>query len=297
MIAGTMPAASTDTIRHVRVRANGIEFHVALAGPDDAPLVLCLHGFPECWYSWRHQLEGLSDRFLVAAPDLRGYGETEKPASGYELVNLAADVAALVPALGRSSASVVGHDWGGFLAYAAAARHPAAVERLAVLNCPHPAAITAAFPTLDQLRRSWYIFAMQVPGLFDWRLARDGAAILPRVFKSGARRRDAFTAADLEVLRASFARPGVIPAALRYYRTNLSPLALLRGRMRTPPVPVPTLVLYGRDDPFEGPHLFHGHERHFTGPYEIRYIPDCGHWTQQEVPDLVNEALATFFRR
>src|SRR3954463_11862056 len=101
-------AAGTDTLRHVRVRANGVEFHVALAGPDDAPLVLCLHGFPECWYSWRHQLSALSDRFLIAAPDLRGYGETEKPAGGYDLKTLAADAVALIPALGRESAHLVG---------------------------------------------------------------------------------------------------------------------------------------------------------------------------------------------
>src|SRR5436190_5273232 len=117
---GTASAVTPPGVRHVRVRANGIEFHVAIAGPEGAPLLLCLHGFPECWYSWRHQLEALSDRFLVAAPDLRGYGETEKPKSGYDIENLAADAAALVGALGRERAIIVGHDWGGLIAYAAA---------------------------------------------------------------------------------------------------------------------------------------------------------------------------------
>ena len=292
-----MVEPATRTVRHTRIRANGIEFHVALAGRDDAPLLLCLHGFPECWYSWRHQLEKLSEHYLVAAPDLRGYGETDKPAGGYDLPTLSADVVALIAALGRESAFLTGHDWGGFVAYAAAARYPAAVDRLVVMNCPHPAAVTAGLRSLDQLRRSWYVFAMQIPGLFDWRLAKDDAAIVPRMFKSGARRRDAFTDQDLEVFRASFARPGVIPAALEYYRTNLSPLGLIRGRMDVPQVRCPSLVLYGRNDPFVGPNLFHGHEAHFAGSYEIRYIPDCGHWTQQEHPDLVNDALVDFFDR
>jgi len=287
------PAAERE-VRHVRVRANGIGFHVALAGPADAPLLLCLHGFPECWYSWHRQLEALSDRFLVAAPDMRGYGETDKPAGGYELRSLAADIPALVRALGRERALLVGHDWGGLVAYAAAAWHPEAFERLVVLNCPHPAAVTATMPSWSQLRKSWYIFAMQIPHLFDARLAKDGCAILPRMFHAGAKRRSALRREDLEVIRASFATPGTVRCALAYYRTNLSPVGLWKGRMNAPPVTVPTLVLYGRDDPFVGPDLFHGHERHFRGAYEIRYIPDCGHWTQQEAPEVVNDAIRAF---
>jgi pimeloyl-ACP methyl ester carboxylesterase len=280
-------------IRHERLLANGIRFHVALSGPPDAPLMLCLHGFPECWYSWRHQLAGLASRFLVAAPDLRGYGETDKPAAGYELRSLAADVRALITALGRERAILVGHDWGGFVAYAAAALFPERVERLAVLNCPHPRAVSRGFRSLDQLRRSWYIFAIQVPGLFEWRLSAHDAAIIPRVFMAGAKRRGMFRREDLDFLRRSFARPGVPGAALQYYRSNLSLLALLRGRMNIPAIRVPTLVLYGMNDPYVGPKVFHGHEEYFLGPYAIRYIPECGHWTQQEAPELVNEALAT----
>lgn len=280
--------------RHARVRAAGIEFHVALAGAEDAPLLLCLHGFPECWYSWRHQLAALSDRFLVVAPDLRGYGETEKAEHGYELASLASDVRALVRALGRERAVLVGHDWGGLIGYTAAALHAEAVERLVVLNCPHPAAASAALRSLDQVRKSWYVFAIQIPLLFDLRLARDGCAIVPRIFMAGARRRDMLRREDLEVFRAALARPGAIDRALRYYRINLSIRGVLTGSLRVPPVPVPTLVMLGRDDPFVGPRLFDGHERHFTGDYEIRYLPGCGHWTQQEVPDVVNEAIRSF---
>jgi pimeloyl-ACP methyl ester carboxylesterase len=287
-----MASLSTAT-RHERVRANGLEFHVALAGRETAPLLLCLHGFPECWYSWRHQLSTLSDRFLVAAPDLRGYGETEKPPSGYQIRNLAADIAGLVRALGRERAHIVGHDWGGLVAYTTAALFRDVAERLVVLNCPHPAAIYGTF-TLDQLLKSWYIFAIQIPWFFDWRLARNDAAIIPRIFLSGATRRSMFRPEDLDELRRSFARPGVVPAALAYYRTNLSLLAMLRGAMRIPPVAAPTLVIYGRNDPFVGPSFFRDHARHFLGSYEFREIPDCGHWTQQEAPELVNEAIAGF---
>lgn len=289
------PTKPSRDVRHVRLRANGVEFHVALAGPEGAPLVLCLHGFPECWYSWHHQLRALSDRFLVAAPDLRGYGETEKPEHGYDLRTLASDVPALIRALGRNRATVVGHDWGGIIAYAAAAWHPDAVERVMVLNCPHPAAVISRVPTLSQLRKSWYIFAMQLPFVFEARLAKDDFAILPRIFMAGAKRRSMLRREDLETIRASFARPGTADRAIRYYRENLSLTGILiRGRLRVPAVSVPALVLYGRDDPFVGATLFHGHERHFRGPYEIRYIPDCGHWTQQEAPDLVSDAIRSF---
>jgi epoxide hydrolase 4 len=287
-----MPAV--DTIRHVRLRANGIQFHVALAGPEDGPLLLCLHGFPETWHSWRHQLAALSDHYLVAAPDLRGYNETDKPDSGYDLETLAADIAGLVRALGRDRAFLAGHDWGGTVAAAAAALHKDVFPRLVLMNAPHPSAAINAFRSLDQLRRFWYVFAVQIPALPEWRLTRNGAALIPRIFMASARRRAAISPADLTHYREAILRPGAAHAALAYYRTIVSPRAILLGRNRVPAVEAPTLVLLGRDDPSIRASLFDGHDRYFRGPYEFRSIPDCGHWTQQEAPDVVNEALRAF---
>ena len=281
-------------IRHRRVRANGVDFHVALSGRDDAPLVLCLHGFPECWYSWRHQLEQLSDRFLVAAPDLRGYGDTEQPRSGFDIRTLAADATALAQELSSEPAYLAGHDWGALIACAAAGLHPAAWMKLVVLGGAHPAALRRAQASPAQVMKSWYILGMQIPWLPEWLLSRNDGAFVTRSYRAGAARLDAFTPGDLDTLRTAFARPGVARAALAYYRVNLSPWAVALGRMTTPPITIPALVLVGSEDPFLAPVLFDHNRRHFRGEYTFRRIPGCGHWTQQEAPDVVNAALREF---
>src|SRR3712207_2391582 len=120
---------------HREATLNGVRLHYVEAGTG--PLVLLLHGFPEFWYSWRHQIPALAGRFRVVAPDLRGYNETAKPASGYDVDTLVEDTAALVRALGEERCLLVGHDWGGAIAWETAARHPHLVERLAILNAPH----------------------------------------------------------------------------------------------------------------------------------------------------------------
>jgi pimeloyl-ACP methyl ester carboxylesterase len=123
-------------IRHESIKANGLSFHCAVAG--DGPLMLLLHGFPQCWYSWRHQIEPLARRHKVVVPDLRGYGDSDKPRSisDYALSQLTGDVAGLIRAFGEERAALVGHDWGGAVAWATALERPEMVERLAVLNCP-----------------------------------------------------------------------------------------------------------------------------------------------------------------
>ena len=125
-------------LTHRFVEANGLQFHLVEAG--QGPLVLLLHGFPEFWYGWRNQLPALARHFRVVAPDLRGYNLTEKPPTGYDWETLASDVPALIRALGAEQAHVVGHDWGGVVAWGAAIFHPDVVDRLVILNAPHPAA-------------------------------------------------------------------------------------------------------------------------------------------------------------
>src|SRR5204863_6767394 len=152
--------------KHEFVEANGIRFHYVTAG--EGPLVLLLHGFPQFWYAWRHQIPALAQRFKVVAPDLRGYGDTDKPprVADYRTGVLAADVAALVKALGYDRAHVVGHDWGGGVAWMTALEQSQVVDKLAVLNCPHPKPFSKALRSnLRQLARSWYMFFFQIPAL------------------------------------------------------------------------------------------------------------------------------------
>jgi pimeloyl-ACP methyl ester carboxylesterase len=277
---------------HSFVAANGVRFHVVAEGPEEAPLLLCLHGFPELWYSWRHVLARLSKRFRVVAPDLRGYGESDKPPSGYDAATLARDVRELVGALGRSRCFLVGHDWGGVVAYETAMRHPECVERLIILNAPHPATFARALLTNPrQLLRSWYIFLFQVPGLPERLLAAGDGRAIERAFDNVP----GITDEDRQVYRKAMLRPGALEKALEYYRVAfrhaLSPRRLFA---RLPRIVAPTLVLWGEEDPALGSELTHGMERLFEGPLTVRYLPGVGHWTQQEAPEEVCRAIGSF---
>lgn len=205
----------------VVLRANGIRFAALAAGPERGPLVLLLHGFPELARSWRHQLPALGRAgFRALAPDLRGYGGTERQGP-YDLGTLAADTAALVEAAGAERATVVGHDWGGAVAWATAYRHPARIERLVVLNAPHPALMREELRTSwNQLWRSRYMFFFQLPWLPERLLSRQNGAQIARALRGGSHVRDAWPAEELERYRAALSRPADLVGPLAYYRAD-----------------------------------------------------------------------------
>lgn len=292
----TLPA-----IRKRRLCVNHIELYVAEAGPQDAEsLLVFLHGFPESWHSWRHQLTAFSDSHLCVAPDLRGYGQSDKPARGYDLDTLALDVLDLIGHYGQPQVTLVAHDWGGAIAWHLARQHPGAIDRLVVLNCPPVE--TLAYHILTsarQLRRSSYMFYFQLPHLPEQRLTANGAIMIEKAFYAGARRRDRFTSEDMEHYKSNALEPHVVSTMLAYYRTAmrhlLNPLQLWRlARVAKTPIEVPTLVLWGREDPFLGIDMTRNLDRVCRGPLTVRYIEDCGHWTQQEAPEEVNGALNHF---
>lgn len=279
--------------RHEFVRANGIRFRVATAG--EGPLLLLLHGFPQYSYAWRHQIAALAERFRVVAPDLRGYGETDKPprVADYAPATLARDVVELVDALGENRAHVVGHDWGGAIAWVVALRHPEVVDRLAVLNCPHPFAFARALRTNPrQLARSWYVFAFQIPRLPEWALTRRNASIVEPIFREMAKRPDTFSDEDLERYRAALLAPGAAAAAVNYYRAAFRGALELRAEEKADAkIAAPTLVVWAEEDVALGKELTFGMERHFRGPFRIEYVPGCSHWVNEEQPELVNRLL------
>jgi pimeloyl-ACP methyl ester carboxylesterase len=170
--------------------ANGIRFHALAAGPADGPLVVCLHGFPELARSWRHQLPALATAgYRAVAPDLRGYGGTDMRGP-YDVKTLVGDVTGLIAALGRERAVLVGHDWGGAVAWATAMRAPEAVDRLVAVNCPPASALSEAMRrSPSQLAKSWYILFFQLPWLPERRMAKDGAAVVARALVGGSHRR------------------------------------------------------------------------------------------------------------
>jgi pimeloyl-ACP methyl ester carboxylesterase len=258
--------------------------------------MVMLHGFPECWYSWRHQLREFSTSIDCVAPDMRGYGETDAPVgvSNYTIDKLVDDIAGLIQTMGRRSAIVVGHDWGGIVAWALALMRPEVVDRLIVMNVPHPAKFRSNL-SLRQMARSWYILFFQIPWLPEAILRARGFATIARTIRDSAVNKDAFSDDDLAHFRAAFQRPYAISAALNYYRAlvrsgvGFRPLTWINRK-----IAAPTMLIWGEQDVALGKELTYGMEGLFSRHFEIRYIADSGHWVQQEKPEQVNRYMREF---
>jgi pimeloyl-ACP methyl ester carboxylesterase len=290
---------------HRDVSANGIRLHVVEAG--SGPLVLLLHGFPEFWWSWRHQLIGLADAgFRAVAVDLRGYGDSDKPPRGYDGWTLAGDVAGLIRALGERSASIVGHDWGGLLAWTVAALHPRLVRSIAPLAAPHPLAIRRAL--VRDVRRQGialgYALGFQLPLWPERRLCADGGAYVERLLRTAAGPQWRRTPEFAEVLRRNrdaMLIPGVAHSALEYYRWALRSQLRTEGRRFAAavdrPATVPVLQLHGAGDPglLEPTARL---SRQWGGPdHEYRVLRDVGHFVHQEAAQATTQALVQFLDR
>ncbi len=282
--------------RELRLRANGIDFFALDEGPEDGPLALLLHGFPELSRSWRHQLPALAAAgWRAVAPDLRGYGRSGKDGP-YDLRTLAADVRGLVRALGRERAVVCGHDWGGAVAWAVAVYHPEVVERLVILNCPHPGVMAEQLlRNPAQLRRSLYMLFFQLPWLPEWLLTRNGAAEVGRALRGGSAVREAWPREETAHYRQAFLQPGAARAALGYYRAAFRSWGSARREGRARPVAVPVLVVWGARDRFLGREMV---EAAAMAPYlapgnapTIRLLEEAGHFVQNEAPERVNQAM------
>lgn len=284
------PASSGITIR--QVTANGLSFEVAEAGAGDH-LALCLHGFPELHYSWRHQIPLLAGMgYRVWAPNQRGYGGTSKPAGieNYTMDRIVADAAALFDASGATKLTIVAHDWGGAVAWNFAINRVRPVERLVVMNLPHPLCFAAALKHWPQLRRSWYIVAVQLPKLPERLLARHDAALIRRAFHGMAVDKSRFPRDVLDVYAAAALRPGSLTAMLNWYR------AAIRHRDRMVignggRVDVPVLMIWGEEDTALGLETLDGTDRYVID-LTIRRLPGVSHWVQQEAPETVNGILA-----
>jgi pimeloyl-ACP methyl ester carboxylesterase len=287
-----MSGPRPDEFRHLTIAANGLRFHVAEAGAGER-LALCLHGFPECWYSWRHQMPLLARLgYRVWAPDLRGYGESDRPGeiADYALEKLMDDVAGLIDAAGARETLLLAHDWGGIIAWCFATRKLRPLDRLVCMNIPHLGASLEA-AGLRQRLRSWYMLLFQLPWLPERLLTGGNGRRIGRMFRRSAHAPQAFDDADVEVYRQNVLRPGAATAMVNYYR------ALLRGggfrrqiAQGFPPIDTPTLLLWGTEDVALGVELTRPTER-YVRDLTLRYLPGIGHWVQQEAPQTVNAML------
>lgn len=277
---------------------NGLRFHIQESG--DGPVVLLLHGFPELCYAWRHQIPALADAgYRTVAPDLRGYNLTDKPSgiSSYRLTHLVADVVELILWTGAEPVVLVGHDWGGALAWYVAKDHPELVSRLIILNAPHPVLMKRELGTWAQRRRSWYVFALQLPLLPQLVMRAFDFAILRRVLRRDPVRVDAFSDAEIRAYRDALARPGALTATINWYR------ALRSGRRGRPVGPrwrdtlieIPTLVIWGEQDRYLGAALLDGLEE-LVRPLRVERIPDASHWVQADAPGRVNDLMLEFLK-
>lgn len=284
-----------DEIQHRYVTTNGVALHVVTAGPQDGPLVILLHGFPEFWYGWRRQIPALAEAgFTVWAPDQRGYNLSDKPtgSSNYNLDVLADDIVGLIDAGGRERAFVVGHDWGGAVAWWLARVFPERIEKLVILNSPHGSALSRMLQQSRQQRmRSAYMFFFQVPvlpeailGLANWRPL---LWLLGRSSNQGT-----FSQADLTAYRQAFARPRAMTSMLQWYRTNLRSRPSRRGRRR---ISVPSMLLWGSQDSFFMPELA-SESLGYCDDGRLEWFEGATHWLHLEQPEQVNDEIITFFR-
>ena len=278
------------------VRANGLDFEVLEAGTGDR-LALLLHGFPEHAISWHNQIESLvALGYRVWAPNQRGYGATTRPkrVDAYRIARLLDDVAALIDASGARSVVLVGHDWGAAVAWFFAMRAPRPIDRLVILNVPHPAVfLNIVRRSWRQMRKSWYILAFQIPGLAERVLGMGNGSALMRVLEESACDPSCFSSDEREVYVRQARDPAILCAMLNWYR------AAARGGMAEqialgfPAIDVPTLVLWGEEDVALAKATTYGTER-FVRDVRIVYLPGVSHWVAQEAPDRVNALLATF---
>lgn len=254
--------------------------------------MLFLHGFPEFWYSWRHQINEFAKDYKVVAIDMRGYNDSDKPKekSAYVMSEFVKDVEGVITALGYERCVLVAHDWGGAIAWQFAYACPDRLTQLIILNLPHPAKFAAGLRTLQQLRRSWYIAFFQLPILPELALKANNYEGIRAAFRDTAINPKAFTEADLDALVAAAAKPGALTSMLNYYRNIFSGSFF---NQQWDVLHIPTLMIWGENDVALGKELTHGTEE-YVADLTLHYIPNCSHWVQQEQPELVNQYIKAF---
>jgi len=281
-----------DGVTHHWVRARGVEFHYAEAGSGD-DVVLCLHGWPQHWYEWRHLMPALADRHRVLALDLRGFGWSEAPKDGYEKENLADDVLAVLDELGIERVKLVGHDWGGWIGFLLALRAPRRIDRYLSLNILPP--WTSMRAMAPHLWRFWYQWMISSPGI-GYQLHRSGKFI-PKVLVGGSVQREVWDEATLHAFSDTFTQPARARAAVQMYRvfTLHETPKMARGRYADAHLSVPTRLLFGTGDAALRHEILAGYERH-SDDMGVEKVENCGHFIADEMPELVAERAREFFK-
>ena len=280
-------------LEHSFIETNGIRLHVVQAGPKSGIPVVLLHGFPEFWYGWRHQIPALVEAGCrVIVPDQRGYNLSDKPlgAKHYRVDELVKDVIGVIDALGYEKVNLVGHDWGAVVAWTLAIKYPQRLHKLSIMNVPHPA-VMKRFLTrdLEQLRRSWYVFFFQLPWLPEAGLRAENWRGAERALR-GSGKLHTFTKEDVVKYKEAWAQPGAMTAMVNWYR------AVIRHQ---PPMPqdvrvkVRTLMMWGMKD-VALTHRMARPSMDYVDEGNLILFPEATHWVQHDAAEEVNHYLVDF---
>lgn len=285
-------------VEHEFVDVNGVRFHVAVAGPEDGPPVLLLHGWPQHWLAWRNQIGPLAERYRVYCPDLRGLGWSDAPANGYLKEELTDDVIGLMDELGLEQVRLAGHDWGGFIGFLLCMRAPDRVAAYVAAGISHPWSTPepGVMPYVRSLRRFSYMMLISTPVI--------GKAIVERIpsfvrnlFKfSAVDSASTWTPAELESFVAQWSEPARAGACVSIYRSFLTKelMGIIKGKYRQTPMPTKSRLLVGEFDPVIRPDMLGGHEK-MAPQLQVEVVPGIGHWVPEEAPQLMLDAMLEIF--
>lgn len=297
MIHPSYSPASSESVRyeHCDVNTNGIRLHVVQAGPKNGPLVILLHGFPEFWYAWRHQIAYLANAgYRVWVPDQRGYNLSDKPKDigAYNLDHLGADIIGLIDAAGEQKACLVGHDLGGVVTWWTANKYPERLKRIVVLNARHHTVQRQSLlRSFSQLRKSWYFFFFQLPRLPEAMIRRNNWQRGVRSLQESSRL-GTFSEAELAHYREAWSRPKAFTSMINWYR------AMMQKPPQTLPSPrikVPTLIIWGAQDKFLTPEMAQAN-LDLCDDGRVVLIEEGTHWVQHEEADRVNQLINDFLK-
>jgi pimeloyl-ACP methyl ester carboxylesterase len=278
------------------IQTNGIRLHVVEAGPKSGPPVILLHGFPEFWYGWRKQIPALAEAgFRVIVPDQRGYNLSDKPKGmrAYKLNELSSDILGLIDALEYEKVNLVGHDWGGVVAWALGIRNPERLHRLSIMNVPHPAVMKRFLQRdIEQLRRSWYAILFQLPWIPERGMMANHWRGAERVLR-GSRKIHTFTNEDIAKYKEAWSQPNAMTSMINWYR------AAFRYQPPTPKDPrvkIPTLMLWGINDAALS-HRMARPSMDYCEDGKLVLFEDSTHWVQLDAAEQVNKLLIDFIRK
>lgn len=294
----TPPSCLTDETlgKHGYVKLKEVKLHYVEAGDSSKPLVLLLHGFPEFWYSWRHQLKHLKDDFRTVAVDMRGYGDSDKPAGvrAYTIEKLVDDIEELIQALGHSKCYLVAHDWGGIIAWNLALKSPSLIEKLIIINASHPVAFFELIQTTwRQFMKSWYMYFFQMPWLPEFLLSLNDLQFFEKMFYSHPKGKEVFCHHDIEAYKYTFSKRSDFTAPMNYYR-NLRPS--FYAEIKVPPkIDLPVLIIWGMDDIALQSELATMSSQ-LCENCNVKFVKGASHWIPQDSPTVVNTYISEFLK-